>query len=235
MLKKLPFGESDLIVHFLLEDCRRVSGFAPGARRSKKRFPHQFHFAGIYEIESHREFQDAKLTRLSRCDLVHFEAVLSENIENLSRWMMVLEWIHSDESVHFSFEEIHQVMKSLISATSEPAFFHHFFLQQAKRHGLFPKLDACVICNQAFTSSFQFSFSEGGALHSACGRGVPLNLDTISFMQKSLAAEIFSDFAESALSCADQLDAITLPFLEQQLGRSLKTRRFFEMFNQCGI
>jgi DNA repair protein RecO (recombination protein O) len=229
VLRKLPFGESDAIVHFLLEDGRRVSGFAPGARRSKKRFPHQFHFAGLFHVETHREFQENKMTRLHSCDLLHFEAKLSENMESLSRWMMVLEWIQSDESVHFDFEEVLSVMKAL--AEGNYLFFHRFFLLQMKRHGLFPKLDACVICDKELTGILKFSLAEGGAVHAICGSGMKLDLAALHFMRESLedSADSVSEGRSQNLNSHQihQLDGLTVPFLEHQLGRNLKSRRFF--------
>src|SRR4051812_41931824 len=109
VLRKTSFGESDLIVQFLLETGKVISGFAGGGRRSKKRFSHQFDITGVYEVEWHRAIEEKKLTRLHRCDLLNHDSELSQNLEALCRWAIVLEWISLDAEHEFDFAEIYRL------------------------------------------------------------------------------------------------------------------------------
>ena len=172
-MRKTSYGESDLIIQFLSDRGCVVSGFAAGAQRSKKRFSHQFHIAGIYKIEWTESASTQKLSRIRTCELVQFIPGLSENFEAMNRWMTVLEWISMDPMGNFNFDEIEGLMKSL-SQEEGHGHYYRFFIQQIERHGLVPELGLCVVCQKGLGEHMRFSLHEGGLAHSTCSSGPSL-------------------------------------------------------------
>jgi len=222
VLKKTPYGESDLIIQFFCEDGQVRSGFAAGARKSKKRFSHHFHIAGIYEVEW--ASSSNKLSRIHRCELLECLFFISDKLETLNRWMMVIEWISVDEMEGFQFEEVLTLMRSLESEEGL-THYHQFFVKQIMRHGLRPQLNECVVCHKPVERTV-FSLQEGGLSHKECAPGESLSEPSLSFLKACFEEK--GKGQKLSRHSLEELDQITLPYLELQLERSLKSRRVFE-------
>jgi DNA repair protein RecO (recombination protein O) len=221
VLKKIPFGESDLIVRFLIDTGEVVSAFAAGGRKSKKRFPHQFDCTGLYELSWTTEDAKKKLSHLQRCELLEYHAALATSLESFCRWAIVLEWIALDEGHDFEFEEIANLRRQL-TETRLPYFL--FFVGQMRIHGFHPEVERCLHCQKPMESEARFNFHEGGVVHAKCGSGVAISKNSLRFLAEILRGEIPEVAGEQELLA---LDEIILPFLEWQLGRSLKAQKVF--------
>lgn len=221
ILRKQAYGESDLIVQFFLETNQVVSGFAPGARKSRRRFSHQFHPAGIYQLEAPRHFEPGVLIRIQRCDLEFVYSKLTENIDRWTRWAMVLEWILADEGQGFEFEVVLKLMHDMAETESSWSFYR-FFVLQMQSHGLLPRLDQCVSCGQPVKSRAIFSVAEGGVGHPECVHGLALSEGTLDAIFQMLDPLKSTELLERHHL---ELDQIMVPFLSYHLGRSMKSQR----------
>jgi len=232
VLKKIPFGETDWVVHFLLENGRILSGFAPGGRRSKKRFPHQFPFTAIFDLEWSRTPSKEKLSRIQRCELLEFYPELASDLVNLGRWATILEWVLRDEGGEFEFHDVYSVMRTLEQSSSGPMAYHFFFLEQMKRHGVPPQMEDCLVCGERLAQEEPgiFSIVDGGVAHQSCSDGILLRSSTLDFMRRCLNDRETASEEEFFLEkeTYDELDSVSLPYLEYQLGLPLKSRRFYE-------
>lgn len=225
VLKKHSYGESDSIVEFLLESGQVIRSFAKFARRSKKRFPHQFNVSGVYEIDFARQLQDGQLLPLSKCELVSYVSALDADIDLLSRWCSVLEWVRLNESERHSFEAIEKVLFSFQSLKDQTNEFYLYFVNELLSHGLHPQLESCLVCQTNPKELDSFSLSQGGAVHRKCEpKSVPLGEKTRSWLHLSLKGQRVESLENEV---ADELDQILLPFLQYQLGRPLKSYDFF--------
>jgi DNA repair protein RecO len=221
VLRKIPFGESDLILRFLLETGEVISAFAAGGRNSKKRFPHQFNPTGLYDLDGGRKEKTSKLSRISKCDLIDFKSEISDSMEVFCRWAIVLEWISLDEENGFDFEEILNLRETL---SQNLGFYFQFFLQQMKLHGLHPELEKCVICQACVKDRIIFHFEDGGVAHSHCADGEDLSRESLNFIAATFREAASPDLSAKSIR---EFDRIILPFLEWQLGRRLKTQKVF--------
>lgn len=226
MLNKRPFGEADLIVDSLLENGRIESAFAVSARRSKKRFPHRFHIAAIYELEWVKSTYEGQMRRLQRFDLLEYFPSLVGDLELLSRWMNVLEWVWKHEKEQHDFQRITQLLRSL-SEDRDVQNYHQYFLSEVRAHGFSPELESCVVCGRAVSMPAHFSFSEGGVTHPPCEVGVELTEGLLEFLRLSLQQNSMSEVRLSSEELG-RLDEISLAFLEYQLGCQLKSRSFLQ-------
>jgi len=228
ILKKKAYSESDWVISFLTEKGRVESGLALGARASKRRYPHQFYSAAIYEIDWVAGKGHQSLQRLGACELLKHFPLYSADLEAWARWSTVSEWIWQHSDAEHSFESVCQVLEGLPTAGG-PSHYHFYFLNEMRSHGLRPVTQECVICRSKVTGEARFSVSEGGLTHHQCSRGVSLSLELCRFLH------LFFDREEgqvhsSELSSSDflTLDQISLPFLSWQLGQNLKSQHFLE-------
>ncbi len=219
VVRKLPYGESDLILHFITEEGKLISGFAAGARNSKRRFPHQFHLAGLYDVEwTHRQ-QENKLSRIHRAELLEVHLGLTSNGGALERWARVLEWIQLHENEIFSFEDLFRLLKSLAQNDSGGcSAFQNFFLQEMKIHGWNPELENCVICGKAVEENPHFSIQDGGVVHATHSHGKPIREISLKILRVGGARE------RTPIECLDEIDHLLMTYLEWHMGTTFKSR-----------
>jgi DNA repair protein RecO len=222
VLHKRAYSETDLIIQFFTEHGQILSGFGAGAQRSQKRFPHRFHPAAIYELEWGASHSTQKLSRIKSCDLIEGPHLDANKFEALNRWMIILEWLRLDEAGGHSFDELVLTLKSL--GLDELRKYHEFFLNQIMSHGLLPELEKCVVCGGP--DADHFSLSEGGLSHIGCSHAIRISTPTLEYLRTYFAEK--EAIEEPSLGCLQELDLLSLPYLEQQLDRPLKSRRVLE-------
>jgi len=225
VIRKKAFSESDLIVDFLLEDGQISSGFAMAARKSRRRFPHQFYFGALYELSWAPASLEHQLKRIQSCEVIESHPQYIENIDLFSRWSTVLEWIYTNKLEPHSFEQIYQLLSSLPSQKGLLNYYL-YFIEEVKRHGLSPRLDRCIVCHKEVAEIY-FSLSDGGISHGKCKQGIELSSKIFNFLKIAFSDQP-NDLSGFSLLTEDSktLDQVVLPFLEWQLGQTLKSRQF---------
>lgn len=231
VLRKTSFSESDLIVEFFLENGMRQSGFAPGARRSKKRFPHQFYPAAIYEVEWSKPAVNGQLTRLKSCEVLESYPRFSNDLHSVARWATVQEWM-LEEQHEVLFEDLCQLLRSLLEER-HPLSYHLFFLKQIAEHGISPRFENCVVCRKQVEEEFmQFHLGEAGVAHSKCFQGRKMSQKVLGFLKSCFELSDFNSAQRFAYEFSESdwqdLHEITLPFLQYQMGRHLKSHQFLQ-------
>jgi len=228
VVRRTPYGESDLILQILAQDNRFVSAFAPGARKSRRRFPHQFDLSALYLWEFSRSPQPQRLTRVVRAEIQSWKPEISARLESWARWSLVLEWIAHQDEPTVKFDELSELRDALCVETTAVSF-HRFFMRQMQWHGVFPDLKVCGRCGKAAASGrVDFVLALGGLSHSECERGLLLSTITRKFLENGGAGD-FSDSEQRHLS--SELDLISVPYLMMQLGRPLRAQAFFEQLS----
>ncbi len=222
MVKRVLYGESDLVLKVLLEDSRLVSFFAAGARKSKKRFPHQFDLTGLYQFEAP---EGSQLMRLQSAELIDWRPELGRDLETWARWSLVLEWVHGDESSPPSLMGLLKLRDALAESPSAGIYAYHlFWLERMQTHGIRIRVDECVVCHRPLGLPAHFVLGQMGLTHERCARGLRLSLETIEFLAQKTEGQRLKSLT---LETASQLDSLSLPYLSQALGRTLKAQDVF--------
>ncbi len=223
VLKKIAYGEKDLIVHFLLESGEQKAGFAAGARISKKRFPHQFDITGIYDLELGAQSGLQKLSSIHRCELIEYSSHLSEDFEIHCRWAIILEWLYWNAESTQSFESVSRLRTDLMKRGLQQTYYS-YFLEQIEEHGFKPHLDSCFVCQKQLSEKIYFQIQEGTFSHDFCARGKNVSFETYSFIAKFFEKKDIKLTEKIAL----ELDVLLIPFLEAQLERPFKSYKVFD-------
>jgi DNA repair protein RecO len=219
-LQKFPYSETDWIVELFCEDNQVRKFFAHGARKSKRRFAHQFHAGGVYTIRWKKNF-------LESCDLIDFDESMSTDLEKWTRWLCILEWVRADDASSCQFTEILDLRSYFLNSPFYRTHFYDFLCHQIDRHGLLSELNRCRVCESDLNEELLiFSFQNGGVCHQRCSSGVPLDRNSFDFLNQwqmeGLKSGPLGNLAER------NLDACLLPFLEFQLGKKLRSHHFLQ-------
>lgn len=217
VLQRQAYGESDLVVRFLLDTGEQVSGFARAAKKSRRRFPHQFHSSGIYDLDFKASSGRGELSGIQFCELKEFSESLSQDWEQWTRWSCILEWIRFHPETRFSFSHLRDLLLEAKPQKFKRAFFD-FFWDQIQEAGLSPELSDCVVCRKPLQSPEAFSASEGGVCHLRCEpSAVACSKELVDYL-RGLSMELSAKSFE-------ELDRILIPLIETQLGVDLKSFR----------
>ena len=239
VIRKRDFGESDLIVEFLCETGALHSGFAASAKRSRRRFPHQFFLPAIYNVEWTRSAQGGQLKRIASCELDQAFPKIADHIEDYARWASLLEWMarsHDElgQSLNY-FEALCGVLHSSESNQFHTAY-HRFLIEEMRRHGVNPDLKDCGSCHKAIHAESNFSVLEAKVFHTDCRPGWRLTLKARDFFCHVLSDESRIEdppfLSTEDLQC---LDATTLAFLTTQLGLELKSQNFLRQIAESSL
>lgn len=160
VLRKRPYSETDLIIDFYVEGFGWCTGFASGALRSKKRFPHQFHIAGIYDLNWKANELEGRLYRIQSCELLHFYSEVGQDLEKLAYWSMIQEWVLQNEMIQLEFKDLQILLDELRGDFASEAF-HHFLIQQMKVNGWAPHHEQCSSCHREMDDHIRFSIFQG--------------------------------------------------------------------------
>lgn len=177
VLKKVFHGEGNLIITFLTKEGCRLSSFAAGARKSKKRFNGSLDLFNCLEVE----FQEAKnsdLYRLQHADLVlGMEAIRKDLLKFASSCYfteMILEFLNESEHSPKIFKTFLEYLKEF----NKPEAFPSHMIPHMEHHllevfGYKPHLFHCLHCQQSLDpqETYYFNGIQGGIFCKKCQKG----------------------------------------------------------------
>lgn len=222
VVQLLDYGESDRVVH-LLTRMGRLASFAPGARRSKKRFG-----GALEPLGSVRPTLDARkkagMPMLLEAEVVAPRLALRTSLEALAlgAYAAELAWEVSPEGHEAA--DVLALLEGLLDRLQHPPFVpalrRVFELHLALLLGYAPVLDACVRCGRVEPEATWVDLEEGGLLCAEHrGRAVELGPKTLTWARALVAAfEAGDAFAEDG---AAGLDADWREPAALRLGRAL--------------
>lgn len=186
-LYRQPYAENDLIVTFFTQSHGLISGFAAGARKSQKRFPHQFSPWAFYDMSLSRRGGD--LFTVLRCDVKKPFFQMSSNIEKIALLNYVLEIVKGSAPREEQAPALFNLLVDLylylenheFATESEPGrvldfpadVLTIFELRLLRILGFEPGINRCAQCHGRIDpnqegASILFSPAAGGAIHERC-------------------------------------------------------------------
>jgi DNA repair protein RecO (recombination protein O) len=246
VLRTLPYGESDLVVHLLARGLGRVPAFARNARRSQKRFgaiePYQ-----LCEVML-AEGKGGQLWHLRESSLIEAHAPLRDDLHRLAHAGYASELAHDlsreGQPADALFETLENFLSLLARGAATSARLRALELLCLEASGLAPELLACARCGSELgAGACSFEARAGGLLCRRCAgaaahrlgigpRAALLQLQQRGFngAEEPQSADGSGRAADGpAFEAAAAAAARALAdFLEHHVGRRLKTRDFLE-------
>jgi DNA repair protein RecO (recombination protein O) len=225
MLRRIDFGDYDLIVTFFTLNKGKISAIAKSAKKSTKRF------AGILELFSVLDVvcsigRGKGLPILQEATLKHaFPNIRSKIIKTAyaSYWAeLINQWMEEGQKQVQLFHLFRYVLRELdLGHTSEEALSILFQIRFMTIAGLAPNLKQCSICQTEMgkmkESRIKFDLSKGGIICEGCASGA---LEKI-FLSKGIIKHLLW------VQRGDLTRAVRIRFASQALMESLE---FLEAF-----
>lgn len=174
VLKKINYGESDLIITFFTEEGEKLKAFAPKARKSRQRFPNLDLF-NYLEITYNPAKESSSLSRLNSAECVLGMISVHQDLRKFATASyfseLILEFLPDGLNSKEIFESFFSFLKGMNG--SEPLLkalipmMEHHFLDLS---GYKPMLDNCLSCRQKVRKeeSYVFDGMKGGVLCRSC-------------------------------------------------------------------
>jgi DNA repair protein RecO (recombination protein O) len=227
VLGSVDYGEADRIVTLLTRDHGRLSAFAAGARKSKRRF------AGALEPATHLKAslvsRRGDTFRLDAADVVRSFHRFSQELPLIARALYCLELCREltrDQQPHEAlFDGLKDYLGQLDEHRAGPTSLLKFELDALKHTGFMPRFDDCALCGRLLVGAPRFDPHAGGAVCEACGpAGRPMErrlVEGLSGLQAGSRTPLSRELRAQAR------DVLNL-FITHQLGRRLKSVDFLE-------
>ncbi|HEY8207276.1 MAG TPA: DNA repair protein RecO [Myxococcaceae bacterium] len=228
VLSTVDYGEADRLVTLFCRGRGKLTAFAAGARKSKRRF------AGALEPMT---FLDAQLTERRgttyRLDGAVIQRAFQDIRGDLGRIARALhavelcrELCREHEPHPGLFDGLVAYLGELDGGRAGPTSLIAFELDALSQGGFQPRFDCCALCGGALGAGTRFDPEHGGAVCERCSArsafGVPVALGTISALRGLQEGKRTPLPAPERKAARELLNL----FIAHQLGRPLKSVEF---------
>lgn len=234
VLSCVDYGDADRLVTLLTKAHGRLTAFAAGARKSKRRFAGALE-AGTW-LSARLVERRGDTLRLDGVDVLQSFFRLREDLPRIARAMYCLELCREltrdREPQEALFAQLKGYLTLLDDAQAGPTSLLKFELDALERSGFRPRFDSCALCGEEPGARPRFDAGHGGVLCEACAGHVPGAVALQAEVARALAA--LQDGARTPLPAEVRARARTLlnGFIAHQLGRRLRAVDFME---QVGV
>lgn len=230
VLGAVDFGEADRIVTLFTRNHGRLSAFAAGARKSKKRF------AGALEAGTHLKAQlvttRGDTHRLDGVDLIRSFHRLRDDLSYIARALYCLELCRELTRDHQPHEPLFDALVHYLGLLDErkagPTSLIKFELDALQYTGFMPRFSPCALCEGETGDRPRFDPEHGGVVCFACSprvpRGIPVRPDVVDALARLQAGERKPLAPELRARSRELLNL----FIAHHLGRTLKSVEFME-------
>lgn len=230
VLSTVDFGEADRIVTLFTRGHGRLSAFAAGARKSKRRF------AGALEAGTHLTAQLVSTRgdthRLDKVDVIRSFHRIRDDLARIARAMYCLELCRELTRDHQPneplFDALAQYLGLLEDKKAGPTSLIKFELDALQYTGFMPRFAPCALCGQPTGDRPRFDPEHGGAVCHACSARVPTAIpvrpEVVDALARLQAGERTPLPAELRARSRELLNL----FIAHHLGRRLKSVEFME-------
>jgi len=227
VLGTLDYGDADRLVTMLTRERGKLTAFAAGARKSRRRF------AGALEpgtlLRARLVGRHGSTVRLDAVEVLQAFPHIREELSRIARALYALELcrelLRDDEPAPELLGLAVEWLGRLDAGEAGPTSVLAFELQALALAGLMPRFDACALCGGPPGEAPRFDVDHGGAVCGGCAaRATGPRIDPV--LLAGLAA--IQAGARQPLPPALRAEARALlaRFIEAQLGRRLKSVDF---------
>lgn len=227
VLGTLDYGDADRLVTLLTRGRGKLTAFAAGARKSRRRF------AGALEpgtlLRARLVERHGSTVRLDAVEVVQAFPRIRDELPRIARALYALELcrelLRDDEPAPELLSLAVEWLGRLDAGEAGPTSVLAFELQALALAGLMPRFDACALCGRPPGETPRFDVDHGGAVCAGCApratgpRVDPAVLEGLAAIQAG---------ARQPLPAALRAEArgLLARFIEAQLGRRLKSVDF---------
>jgi DNA repair protein RecO (recombination protein O) len=207
VLRTIPYGDSDLVVHLFARGRGKLAAFARTARKSAKRFGGGLEPFAVLSAELH-ERRGRDLLDLRTATLLEGHFRLRTDLSRLAHagyaTELVRELLRDHEPNDPLFEGLVTFYDHLTREEPRSVTLRAFELLALDASGLAPVLDRCARCGRDLDADGRFDPGVGGAACRACSTNSSIPLDRA-------AVRLLSALRDGGLAAATRADERDLP------------------------
>ena len=170
VLSTVDYGEADRLVTLLTREDGKLTAFAAGARKSKRRF------AGALEPYMRLRVQLVETrgatVRLDSADIVAGYYSARADLSLIARALYAVELCRELTRAHDPHPELFELLESYLqkleAKEAGPTSLLAFELSALAHAGLMPRFDSCSLCGGALGTHPRFDQAHGGAVCELC-------------------------------------------------------------------
>lgn len=236
VLRTVPYGEADLVVHLLCRGRGKLGAFARGARKSTRRFGGGVEPFTLLDVEL-AERRGGDLLDFKGAQIIEPHLSLRTDLNRLAHagyaTELCRELLRENEPHDELFELLLSFFSTLSQAGARSLSLRAFELAALGAAGFAPQLDQCARCGSdpESVSELWFSANVGGVICVACAGAGAFRIDRLTW--KSLLG-----LQRGGLALAERANAGQLPleivrrvlkaFIDRHVHHDLRSRAFIE-------
>ncbi|HZH04087.1 MAG TPA: DNA repair protein RecO [Myxococcaceae bacterium] len=228
VLSTVDYGDADRLVTFLTSGRGKLTAFAAGARKSKRRF------AGALEpftlVRAQLVERRGNTLRLDGVDIEQGFYAIRESLPRIARALYCLELcrelVRDQEPQPELYASLLSYLKALEANQAGPTSLVAFELRALAHAGLMPRLDACARCGGAPTEGLRFDPDHGGIVCGACQSRVPGGVPVALGLVRALNGLQRGEREPMQPEARERARELLNLFIAHQLGRKLRSVDF---------
>ncbi|MFH1873603.1 MAG: DNA repair protein RecO [Pseudomonadota bacterium] len=187
ILKKISYGEADLIVTFFGREEGRLTGIAKNARLSHRRFGGALELGSLVNLHYVTRIHSS-LVRLEDAQVSYPTTGIVQSLERINALAKSLElalaFLQERQASPEKFDLLSKYIFFLTKTDPQPQDCIAFELKWLSLVGYKPQLDSCLNCGRYDEQpAWSFSLDQGGIMCSQC---IGLNTKLVSLNEQSL-------------------------------------------------
>jgi len=234
VLGTVDYGEADRLVTLFAKAAGKLTAFAPGARKSRRRF------AGALEPCSWLKVQlverRGSTLRMDGVDVVRTFAGLRADLSRIGRALYVAELcrelLREREPHPELFETACGYLTTLEEGRAGPTSLLAFELEALSLAGLQPRFDACSLCGGTLGMDARFDAAHGGGVCGRCQGRAPGAARVDAQLLAALAGLQAGQRTPLSPALRAQARGLLNTFISHHLGRQLRSVDFLQ---QLGV
>lgn len=228
VLSTIDYGEADRLAVLFTQGRGKLTAFAAGARKSKRRFAGALEPATV--VRAQMVERRGSTVRMDGADIEMTFSSMRSDLAIIARAMYTLELCRElvrDQEPHAElFEALIGYLQSLDQRRAGPTSLIAFELDALAHAGLMPRLDFCAVCGGPLSRGVFFDPEHGGAVCQPCRPrvryGVPISLALLESLHGIQRGHPKPMPFEDRRRAREILNI----FISHQLGRTLKSVDF---------
>jgi DNA repair protein RecO (recombination protein O) len=232
VLSTVDYGDADRIVTFFTRDHGRLTAFAAGARKSKRRFAGALEAGTWLKASLVTRGAGQETCRVDKVDVVKSFHRLRDDLQLIARALYCLELCREltrDGQPHVElFEALKDYLALLDERKAGPTSLLKFELDALQHTGFMPRFSPCALCHGPTGPQPRFDAQHGGVVCFACSPRVPHGV----FVPPAVVEALAGLQAGARVPLAPELRArareLLNVFIAHHLGRQLKSVAFME-------
>lgn len=240
ILRRIAYGDFDLVVTFFSRDGGRMSGMAKSARRSVKRFGGALEPATLVEL-TYAERRGSHMVRIEEAMVLRpaIGAVKSiERVNAMARAIdLALAFLQEHERSPAKFDLLEERIAAICQGQTSVSSAIAFELEWLKLCGFGPNLGSCPVCGDvdvAVCGDVQdgsspgraFDFDHGGIMCMPCGKTKRASKGSLVSPGAAKGLAMMREGAPPDDEASLEISVLLRDYIDHVVGRRLKPRIF---------